>query len=593
MFISEKKKSSIITQVMLMFLMIVVVTGMLTYVSQRKRADTVVREQIEYGAGKLSDEVKDSIRDYPAYSWLLEYWCDHADELDIEYDADYFQDTETAAKALELQKKYPDIMLKYATKYEIEKMTPEDQKKYAEVVYSWILTHLNEIKTTNRVDYMFVVRTKAPFDKQLFVISASNPGAVRGTEYEQVYPLGVEAEVSDYQKAGMKDAADHITHLSEAGHYLDYYEYLDRIGDNYYMVGLTYDYYGILNTIDTRTSETSLESMMYQILMMAVCLIGLFMLVLKPLRQVQLSIRSYKDTKDSDRVRGELSKINLNNEIGELAIDVSEMTKSIDSFVDEIQTITSEKEKIIAELDLASRIQHSMLPSEFPAFPEREEFEIYASMDAAREVGGDFYDFFLIDDDHLALVIADVSGKGIPAALVMMASKIIIQSVAMLGGDVKEILEKTNEAICSNNPAEMFVTVWVGILEISTGTLTAGNAGHEYPTFKTADGDFELYKDSHGMVLGGFDESEYSSYEIKLEPGSKVFVYTDGVPEATNADKEMFGTERMVEALNADNDADPKTILKNIRKSVDEFVQDAEQFDDLTMMCIEYKGNKA
>ena len=189
MFISEKKKSSIITQVMLMFLMIVVVTGMLTYVSQRKRADTVVREQIEYGAGKLSDEVKDSIRDYPAYSWLLEYWCDHADELDIEYDADYFQDTETAAKALELQKKYPDIMLKYATKYEIEKMTPEDQKKYAEVVYSWILTHLNEIKTTNRVDYMFVVRTKAPFDKQLFVISASNPGAVRGTEYEHVYPL--------------------------------------------------------------------------------------------------------------------------------------------------------------------------------------------------------------------------------------------------------------------------------------------------------------------------------------------------------------------------------------------------------------------
>ena len=156
MLISEKKKGSIITQVMLMFLMIVVVTGMLTYVSQRKRADTVVREQIEYGAGKLTTEVNDSIHDYPAYAWLLEYWCKHADELDIEYDADFYKNTETAAKSLDLQKRYPDILLKYATREEIESMTPEDQKKYAEVVYSWILTHLNEIKTTNRVDYMFV-----------------------------------------------------------------------------------------------------------------------------------------------------------------------------------------------------------------------------------------------------------------------------------------------------------------------------------------------------------------------------------------------------------------------------------------------------
>ncbi|MBR0162488.1 MAG: PP2C family protein-serine/threonine phosphatase, partial [Oscillospiraceae bacterium] len=247
-------------------------------------------------------------------------------------------------------------------------------------------------------------------------------------------------------------------------------------------------------------------------------------------------------------------------------------------------------ERIGTELSLATNIQASMLPHIFPAFPDRPEFEIYASMAPAKEVGGDFYDYFLIDDDHLGMVIADVSGKGVPAALFMMASKIILQSVAMMGMSPAGILQKTNEAICSNNEAQMFVTVWLGILELSTGKLTAANAGHEFPALKQPGGVFELYKDKHGFVIGGMESVRYKEYEIHLQPGSKLFVYTDGVAEATSAEKELFGTGRMIEALNADPDAAPQQILRNVRTSVDRFVKEAEQFDDLTMLCVEYKG---
>ncbi|MBQ4474545.1 MAG: SpoIIE family protein phosphatase [Lachnospiraceae bacterium] len=248
-----------------------------------------------------------------------------------------------------------------------------------------------------------------------------------------------------------------------------------------------------------------------------------------------------------------------------------------------------EHERITSEMQMAKAIQESMLPHQFPPFPDRTEFEIYASMTPARDVGGDFYDFFLIDDDHLCMVIADVSGKGVPAALFMMISKVILQSCAMLGRSAAEILTKTNEGICSDNSTEMFVTVWLGILEISTGKITAANAGHEYPALMQT-GRFELLKDKHGLVIGGMEGIRYKEYEIQLKPGDKVFVYTDGVPEATDTETQMFGTNRMLEALNLEPEASTEKILTNVHTAVNEFVGEGEQFDDLTMLCLEYKG---
>ncbi len=279
------------------------------------------------------------------------------------------------------------------------------------------------------------------------------------------------------------------------------------------------------------------------------------------------------------------------DEIGDLAGAIDRMEEQVQDYVDNLTKITAEKERISTEMTLATRIQEAMLPSTFPAFPDRTDFDIYASMDPAREVGGDFYDYFLIDGDHLCLEIADVSGKGVPAALFMMASKIILANNAMMNLSPAEIIGRTNAAICSNNREEMFVTVWLGILELSTGKLRAVNAGHEYPAVRKPDGRFELLKDRHGFVVGGFDDEVYEEYELTLEPGAKLFVYTDGVAEAMDRERNQFGTDRMLEALNKDPAASPEQLLKNVRASVDAFVKEAEQFDDLTMLCLEIREN--
>ena len=278
------------------------------------------------------------------------------------------------------------------------------------------------------------------------------------------------------------------------------------------------------------------------------------------------------------------------DEIEVLAESFANLSHRTVQYVEEVKRVTAEKERIGTELHMAKQIQEGMLPSIFPAFPDRPEFELYATMDPAKEVGGDFYDFFLIDDDHLGLVMADVSGKGVPGALFMMASKIILHSCAMQGGTPEEILSQANQTICANNPMEMFVTVWLGILELSTGKLTAANAGHEYPIIKRANGSFELFKDKHGFVIGAIEGVCYKGYVLELRPGDKLFLYTDGVPEATDEDKEMFGTERMLTALNKFQGRAPDEILTSMRRTVDNFVGDAEQFDDLTMLCLEYKG---
>jgi sigma-B regulation protein RsbU (phosphoserine phosphatase) len=277
------------------------------------------------------------------------------------------------------------------------------------------------------------------------------------------------------------------------------------------------------------------------------------------------------------------------DEIEVLAEAFDDLSKKTKRYIQDITRITREKERVSTELHMANRIQNSMIPNVFPPFPGRREFDIYASMEPAREVGGDFYDFFLIDEDHLCLVMADVSGKGVPAALFMMISKVILQSCAMLGQSAAEILVKTNDAICSSNQVEMFVTVWTGILEISTGRITAANAGHEYPAVMH-NGEFTLLKDKHGLVIGGMDGVQYTEYEIDLMPGDKLFLYTDGIPEATDKDEKMFGVQRMLNALNKDPGADPRQILENVREDVDDFVMGAEQFDDMTMLCLEYKG---
>ena len=253
---------------------------------------------------------------------------------------------------------------------------------------------------------------------------------------------------------------------------------------------------------------------------------------------------------------------------------------------------TQKTERLATELNLASEIQNNVLPNIFPVYPERSEFDLYASMDTAKEVGGDFYDFFMIDDDHIALVMADVSGKGVGAALFMMVARTQIKTRAQIGGSPAEILYDVNNSLCEGNLAELFVTVWLGILEISTGKGMAANAGHEHPVVRRKDGEYELVVYRHSPVMGAMEEMKFKEHEFQLYPGDSLFVYTDGVAEATDASNELYGTDRMLRALNKNPDAMPEEVLQNVKDDIEVFVNGAEQFDDITMLCIKYNGTE-
>ena len=291
--------------------------------------------------------------------------------------------------------------------------------------------------------------------------------------------------------------------------------------------------------------------------------------------------------------RGQLdyrAEIHDNDEIGDLAQGFNEMARSLKEYIANLAAVTAEKERIGAELNIATQIQADMLPRIFPPFPGRNEFDIYATMTPAKEVGGDFYDFFMIDDDHLALVMADVSGKGVPAALFMVIAKTLIKNRAQMGGTPSEILADVNEQLCEGNEAELFVTVWLGILEISTGKVKASNAGHEYPAIYRPGEGYTLFKTKQSPAVATMEGLRFRESEFTLNPGDSLYVYTDGVAEATNSSNELFGTDRMIECLDGTVNMTVGEVLSAMKEAVDEFTGDAPQFDDITMLALRYYG---
>ena len=270
--------------------------------------------------------------------------------------------------------------------------------------------------------------------------------------------------------------------------------------------------------------------------------------------------------------------VNTNDELSDVAQCVNDMVDSL-----------KEKDRLGTELSLATDIQAHMLPSIFPAFPEHNEFDIYATMDPAKEVGGDFYDFFMLDDQHLAIVIADVSGKGVPAALFMVIAKTLIKNHAQSGLSPAEVFTRVNQMLCEGNEAGLFVTAWMGELELTTGKLTFVNAGHNPPLIRLADGGYKYLKSRAGFVLAGIDAMRYKQNELYMQPGDRLFLYTDGITEATDTKEELYGEDRLSDYLNAHSNDSVRDVLKGLREDIDSFVGEAEQFDDMTMLILEYQ----
>ena len=298
-------------------------------------------------------------------------------------------------------------------------------------------------------------------------------------------------------------------------------------------------------------------------------------LVVKNIRKINNSLSQITD--------GDLNvtvDVRDNEEFASLSDDINSTVTTLKHYIDEAAA------RFDKDLEIAKQIQHSALPSVFPPYPNRKDFSIFASMDAAKEVGGDFYDFYLVDENHLAFVVADVSGKGIPGAMFMMTSKTLIKSFAESGLPVHEVLTNVNTQLCVNNEAGMFVTAWMGILDLKTGLIKFANAGHNPPLVKHKNGTYEYLKGKVNFVLAGMDMVRYKEQELQLQPGDKIYLYTDGVTEAHNTQNELFGEERLLESLNSTKGMSVEEICKKVKKDVDAFVADGEQFDDITMLCV-------
>jgi sigma-B regulation protein RsbU (phosphoserine phosphatase) len=276
------------------------------------------------------------------------------------------------------------------------------------------------------------------------------------------------------------------------------------------------------------------------------------------------------------------------SEVGILAQSFKNMIQDLEVYLENLKKVTSEREKINTELNVARKIQADMLP-QISTLGDRDEFDIYATNLPAREVGGDFYDFFMVDDNHLAVVIADVSGKGVPAALFMVVAKTLIKNQAQLGKTPEEIFTTANNQLVEGNDENMFVTAWMGILETDTGKFTYVNAGHNLPLLKHDGTDYQWLKSKPGFILGGLENTTYHQKEIYLEPGDRVYLYTDGVTEAIDDEEELFGEGRLLEAVNQDQSHGLEEMCSHILARIDGFAKDQEQFDDITMLVMEYK----
>ena len=580
----EKKKGSLLLQIGIIFGIIFVVTIIVFAVIQvAGNTMTYLEAKREYLTPILKNTQEQEKKYINNLEWFAHYWREHPAKVKQAAPSSSIGDMEAY---LEDSAMVVSTMVTPAILDEL----PEDRKlRVAGIAYANFNSYLglSQWQMTNEQIYVvdihkdtlgFVYEYGEDVDRNFLHL-----GEMMWEEEEDIpqaildYSAGKTTEIRFERQESRKDGTYY---------YLGFYPVVKN-GEILYVIGIQHDW-----------SEYHSRLIRNLIILIAInigiLVISGFVLLhfvnhaaLRPLKKVQNAVRNYRQDKDSSEVIEKMNLITQKNELGDLSDDVSDLVIEIDRYNEENARLIGERKRVEAELTLAAGIQRGVLPK---VFPVEKDYELFASMTPAKEVGGDFYDFFSIDDTHVGLVIGDVSGKGVPASLIMMITKKLIHQYAMEGNSVTEVLRLANLAICAENEKEMFVTAWFGILDRTTGKITAASAGHEYPILRDGTPEFRLLKDRHGFVLGGMDMSRYKDYEIVLPPGGVLYVYTDGAAEATSIENELFGTDRMLDALNQNPDLNPEGLCKAMVDAIDVFVGEAPQFDDLTMLCIRYNG---
>lgn len=589
----KKKNSKLALQISLivtaMFILALVLIGTIVMRGTKRMYFQSNNEKIE----KEINECKFLLMNPDLVGWVLDQWQRDPDmmrEPVTEMEESIYNEFSLSRYVAELD-----------TVENLEELGPDFVRAYLKALYRFLASWIDDKRENGKFDSFFLLDIRA--DDDLYLYSRDDYYVImecsEDTDQTKDHCLGEYwAKTEGYKSISALQAGTHGVDFGD----IVFQELTDDGEAMYlaiapvflkdelrYVVCLEYDWSSFAHILNRNFASIALWGGISLLMVNALLVLFIYRKAVRPLVQVDGGIHAYMKTKDSDAAVQSMSRIRERNEVGRLADSIAAMVVEIDRSNQENLRLHGERERAMAELNLAAKIQMDSLPT---VFPDRRDIQMSASMVPAKEVGGDFYDFFFIDEDHLGLVIADVSGKGVPAALFMMMSKNLIKNYAMLGLSPAEVLNRTNASLCENNRNKMFVTVWFGILDLTRGHVVAANGGHEYPMLRKANGGFELFREKHGMVLGALKRKTYAEYEFDLEPGGTLFVYTDGAPEATDAQEKMFGTDRMLDTLNRQPGAEPETLLQVMKAAIDQFVGDAPQFDDLTMLCVKYLPDK-
>ena len=565
----------------LLFLMMILLFGNLVTTSSFSSSLKAEKEV----NGKAVRQIVKILDEYPALAWLLDYWEIHPELVTPGYvEALYANETEYQALTGRLDGQYIGLL----TREEVEALTPEEQQAFANICYSTLKAEFRFLKREYDLNTLFLISIDPEGSDPVQLMSGDEPFGGSYLLAARVRLRNLEKTWQNFEAASSQSSFQNWIWLRYSPTDLfGFYEEIHPEGAN--------RIYRVCNTILASEIYEDLsfasvfrsQAILLSILIAVIILVMLYLLILQPLRQVDKSVAGYQESKDAEKVQREVSAIRSRNEIGVFAHHFADLTVDMDRYTHQLVEMAENQERLAGEMRLAATIQRNALSVDFPDDPA---FTLFACMTPARDVGGDFYDFFRIDEDHLALVIADVSGKGIPAALFMMSVRTIINDRAMMGGTPAEILTAVNDQLRKRNSKNsLFVTVWLGILDLRTGRMVCANAGHEYPFLRDGGEGFRMIEDPHGLVIGGLKGIRYENYEMQLPPGGAVFVYTDGIPEAADAWENFYGMERLQETMKKiPPEKSPEEILDIVQESVKAFTKGAEQFDDLTMLCLVY-----
>lgn len=527
------------------------------------------------------ETISDVVSSYQSITWLMDYWSDNVDQLSKEGISTRKPENIDDLLAT-FSKDYPEEL----TDDEVTALSPEDQKRFAKWCYNDINELFRMIITEDENTHVIVTITpRGSTDPILLFTNLVD---------EEGYLFGTSESVSDIQEVKKNTEV-----VAKAQVWKWAFSTPSKV--MYFATGIPFEAYK--GTADVELlGGFSAESVYKQIvhvdhirrdviimliIVLILILVVLYLIVSRPLEEVKSCVIEYSGNKNTDQLTHKLSDIRSHNEIGAFANEFSSLAIEMDRYTKEVAELAGEKERVETELTVATNIQMQMLPH---VFPESDKFSIFASSDPAKEVGGDFYDAYMLDDDHLVMTIADVSGKGVPAALFMAVSKTMLKIRTVAGGTPARILRDVNNWLCEGNDSCMFVTVWHGIYTISTGELICANAGHENPGIRSGNEPFKLIRREHGLPLGVMEGAEFEDETFKFSSGDAFFIYTDGVPEAHAADDTMYGEDGLEKALaTVTKDDQPQDIMTRVRTSVDDFVKDAPQYDDLTMLCLTIK----